>query len=150
MRKRVQIRTQQLDWATGEVGKLELREVTVDTKNSEQFYMIYIECIAPLLKITSGNDAAVLSSLCCMMEYNTAKVYLNADRRKEICSRIGIVNSVLSRSLASLRDLSLISGGEGGTYEINPYVFWKGSTTEREQLLRNEGLTLKIKFRING
>lgn len=149
MRRKLEIRTQQLAWATGEVDKIQLKEVTVKTKTSEQFYMVYIECVAPLLKITSGNDAGVLSCLCTMMEYNTARVYLNADRRKEICDRIGIVNSVLSRSLASLRNLSLITGGEGGTYEINPYIFWKGNTADREKLLRNEGLTLKIKFKID-
>lgn len=122
--------------------------VTVKSKNSEQFFMTYTKFMAPLLHIKSANDSKVLGMLCKLMDYNSGKVYLNTDRREDICRAAEIVPSVLSRSIKSLKDLGLISDYKG-TIEISPFIFWKGNSEDREKHLLQGGEELRVKFKID-
>lgn len=131
----------------GEESGRVLSTVKIRTRSTDEFYMTYIKFMGPIFNIKSANDMNVLAMLCTMMNYDTPKVYLPKERREEICEKIGIVSSVLSRSLASLKQLGLISG-DNGTFEINPYIFWKGNSKKRIQYLKSEGMELRIRFKI--
>lgn len=130
-----------------EVLARRVKSFTITSATSEQFYMTFTKFMAPIFNIKSANDIKVLGMLCAMMDYNSAKVYLTTERREEICATANIVNSVLSRSLASLKDLGIVSGDKG-TLEISPFIFWKGNTEDRMRLLKKGGLTLKLKFKV--
>jgi hypothetical protein len=116
---------------------------------SAKFYMTFIEHVAPLFKISSPLDRKILDQLCCNAEFNIGKVIISSEKRTEICSTLGISHQTFNNSLVKLKKMRLISG-ERGVYEINPMIFWKGTTDEREKLLKEGGLELRIKFTHDG
>lgn len=131
----------------GELVRDDLKSFTIQVANQEQFFMTYSKFMAPIFDIKSINDVKVLGLLCLMMDYTTTKVYLTTERREEICTKAGIANSVLSRSLSSLKALGIISGDKG-TLEISPFIFWKGGTKDRMDFLTKGGAELRLKFKI--
>lgn len=70
-----------------------------------------------------------------MIEYNTGKIYLTAERRKEIMKKIGISKTTLSNSIKGLCDAGIIIGSRND-YTINPHVFWFGDSKGRNELIR--------------
>ena len=122
------------------------KSFNIKVKSSEDFYFTFLSYLKPALKIKSLRDIHVLTKMCLSMEFNSNKVMLPSSKRKEICGELNIQNTHLSNSIANLKKLGLM-WGEGGVYELCPYVVWKGHTDARENLLRNEGIELKVKFK---
>lgn len=122
----------------------DLSTVTIRSATVADFYMTFAEFVNPVHRLKSANDISVLGMLCKYMDYNN-QANLTTKARKEICEVIGISSSVFSRSLASLKEKGFITGEEG-VFDINPFIFWKGSSKEREKLLKGEGLALKLNF----
>lgn len=137
--------TERTDTSTGEVITI---EKTYSTKvNADKFYMIFIEHMSSLFGIKSAADRKVLDSLCKLAEFNTGKVLITSGRRREICEDLEIASQTFSNSLNSLRRLGLITGKDGD-YELNPLVFWKGTTDARNRLIKEQKLEITIKYGI--
>jgi hypothetical protein len=115
---------------------------------SEKFYMTFIEHVSPLFNISSPVERKVLDVLCCNAEFNIGKVIISSEKRTLICDSLGISHQTFNNTLVKLKKMRLISG-ERGVYEINPMIFWKGTTDEREKLLKEGGLELRIKFTLD-
>lgn len=131
-----------VDHQTGEVFTTH-KEVKIKSKNADEFYMVFVRFMSPVFKIKSITDMHVLGKMCSLMEFNSNKVFLPAGRRKTICDELDILPSNLSRSITKLKELGLIKG-DSGTYEINPIVYWKGTTSERAKLLKDK--TIQVTF----
>lgn len=121
------------------------KSFAVKAKNSEDFFFTFISFMKPSLKIKSMRDVYVLTKLCMSMEFDSSKVFMPSDRRKSICDELKMKPTHFSNSLASLKDLGILSGG-GGVFELNPIFFWKGRTDVRDKMLKEEGLEVKIRF----
>lgn len=121
------------------------KSFNIKVKDSEDFYFTFFSYMKPALKIKSVRDIHVLTKLSLAMEFNTNKVSLPSSKRKEICGELNIQNSHLSNSIQRLKALGLM-WGEGGVYELSPFAVWRGHTDARENLLKNEGLELRLKF----
>lgn len=121
------------------------KSFNVKVSGVEDFYFTFLSFMKPSLNIKSVRDIHVLTKLCLSMEFNTNKVSLPSSKRKEICMELGIQNSHLSNSIQRLKELGIM-WGEGGVYELSPYAVWRGHTDARENLLRNEGVELRLKF----
>jgi predicted transcriptional regulator len=80
-----------------------------------------------------------------MAEYNTGKVNITSQERKVLIKILEIDNSALSKSIKRLLGKGLITGS-GGTYYINPVIFWKGDTKTRAELLSAKKLSININF----
>jgi hypothetical protein len=132
-----------VDTATGELITVE-KSFSVKT-NTDKFFMVFIEHIAPLLEVRSITDRKVLDVLCRLAEYNTGKVSITSQKRKDICDEIQVELQTFSNSLNRLKSLGLI-WGKAGDYEINPIIFWKGSTDARAKLLKERGLTITFGY----
>jgi hypothetical protein len=133
-----------VDKSTGEVLTIR-KEYNIKT-TSEEFFMTFISSLASFYQITAITDVKVLTFMCVNADFNTGKVSLTAAKRKELIVTANLNNrQTVTNSLTRLKKLGLIAGDEG-EYEINPTVFWKGSTRERERLLRKDGATLIMKF----
>lgn len=133
-----------LDQATGELVPTS-KTYSVKVKDTREFFLTFVEVMAPLLKLRSMVDIQVLVQLCILMAYDKNEVVLSAGKRVEVCEVLNMSNSNLSRSLKHLSDLGIISGTLG-TYTINPIFFWKGAPDTRDKILRKHGLEFKIKF----
>jgi hypothetical protein len=115
-------------------------------KDTETFYMVFLEFIGPLFGVKSLIHRKILDSLCNIAEFNTGKVLLTSATRKAICDKLEIGGQTFNNALVKLKKLGLLHG-ERGQFELNPKIFWKGTTDQRRKLLREQGLELNIKFK---
>lgn len=139
------IQTQTVDMSTGEIVEYETQKTFTHKIESESFYMTFVNYVAPIFKLKSDTAKNVLIWMCNHAEYNTGKVSLTTKQRILACSDLEISSNSLTNNLKKLKDLNLISG-EKGDFIINPQIFWKGDTSTRDKLLRDNNI--KIIFRI--
>ena len=132
-----------LDLTTGEVARLETTKRHKITIESDGFYMVFIDYVAPIFKLTNGTAKSVLSWLCCHAQFNTGRVSISQADRKEIMDSLDISKNTLSRSLNELCQKKLLKG-ERGTYIINPFLFWKGDLKSRNALLDAEEIQISF------
>lgn len=131
---------------TGEITETE-KSVTVSTSSGDKFFMTFLENMSSFYNINCVTDVKVLAKMCSMAEYNTYHMFMPPARRKEIMQELKINTQTMSNALTRLKGIGMVSGSDG-MYEINPIVFWKGSTKERDRLLKTKGIEIKIKFKI--
>ena len=136
---------ERVDTATGEIRTI-TKTFSVKSKNKEDFFMVFLSGLNAISSLSRPSDIKVLAILCSNAEFNTGKVKLTSADRKEATDRLGIKSQSFSNSLKRLRDVGLLEG-ERGEYEINPQCFWKGTTDERNKLLRERSAELILKFK---
>lgn len=134
-----------IDSQTGEVLQTTSQRTFTTQIKSEEFYMTFIDYIAPLYELKSNSLKNLLTYLCEHAEFNTGKVSLTTAARKVACSYLNISNNTLTNYLKKLKDSNLIDG-QDGEFIINPQIFWKGDTKSRAQLLEKE--EIKITFNL--
>ena len=131
-----------LDPKTGELLQYEASKTYKEKITSENFYMIFLDYMAPLFKIKSHITRQVLDKMCQMAEFNSGNVSIASADRKAICDELEINAQQFSKALKQLKDLQLITG-ESGKFTINPYVFWKGDQAiRRKELLENKAFQI--------
>lgn len=133
-----------VDQSTGEV-------VTTSKKfavkqSVEEFYMTFINFIKPFYELTSGTDIKLLTWMCTQAEYNTGRVLITPDVRREIIELLGVTGQQVSNSISSLKKKNLLIGNRG-TYYLNPEIYWKGSMDARKGLIEKYP-TLTINFKL--
>jgi hypothetical protein len=135
-----------VDITTGEVIRTTTEKVfNIKVENQDEFFMVYTSFMKEYLQIKRSDDLRIMSKFCMMGEYNSGKVVLSQKTREDILKELKMSKSSLSRSIKRLLDMNLISG-EKGTYIINPVIFFKGSNSTRNKILKEKGITLKINF----
>lgn len=137
--------TNTVDIETGHLVE-QSKTFSVRADSTQEFYMTFLEFMSPFYKIKSITDVQVLAKLCSLMEFNKNEVYITTARREDVCKELDIKTTHLSNSIKRLKDLKLIAG-ERGTYRINPKIYWKGTTDERNKLLKEKGLEVKLTFK---
>lgn len=136
-----------VDVETGEV-KTVRKTFSVKSKNTEDFYLTFLSGMNALCNLTRPSDIKVLTVLCTMAEYNTGKVKITSADRKFVSSKLSISNQAISNSLIRLKEAGLLEG-QRGTYIVNPQYFWKGTTDERQRLLKKRSIDILIKYNEN-
>lgn len=134
-----------VDLQTGEVVTMEQTKTFIKEIKSDAFYMTFIDYISPFFNLRTDTAKSVLAWLCASAEFNTGKVKLTTEDRKQLCKILDISPNSLTNNLKILKDNNLISG-ERGNFLINPQVHWKGDTKTRDKLLTNN--EIKITFSI--
>lgn len=114
----------------------------------DRFYMVYMDYMATILGETSGNDIKVLIGLAQFLEYDSNKVRLTPDKRRQLAELLQFTPQTLSNTLNVLKKKNLIKGSRGD-YELDPRMVWYGSTKTREALLK-EGKGLQVNIRFEG
>ena len=132
-----------IDPTTGEVVLVTTSKTFSIKTSSEEFYMTFIKACSGLFELKSTTDLKLIIKMCCIAEFNTGKVYLPAETRKQICTELNVVNQQLSNSLKSLKEKNLIQGSKGLFY-LNPSVFWKGTMETRNTFLREMKITVEL------
>lgn len=134
---------QQLDPNSGELmrytSKKELVKVEV-----EPFFFTYSKQILALYGMSVFNATTkVLWKLMEIAEWNTGKVFMNPERRKEIMQICSISRASFDRAIKELADVGIIKR-EGTTYTIDGMMFWKGDRAGREKIIKEA--KLKVSF----
>jgi len=136
-----------IDGQTGEVKTI-TKTFSVKVKNKEEFYFTFLSGLNAICNLSRPNDIKVLALMCAKAEFNTGIVALSAGDRREITAKLGFSNQSFSNSIRRLKEAGLMSG-ERGDYEINPHYFWKGTTDERNRLLRDKKIDITLKYKID-
>jgi len=140
--------TENIDRTTGEVITTS-KTFTVAAKNTEEFFFTFLSGLNAICHLSRPSDIKILALLCSKAEYNTGIVRLTTSDRKEIISKLNSTTQSFSNSMTRLRKEGLIVG-DHGNYEINPHYFWKGTTDERNKLLRDKKMDILLKFKMNN
>lgn len=106
------------------------------TKNSEPFFLTYVNSISWIYGLKSVTTIKILYKLLEKSNYNTNKVDISAKLRKTICEQLDITQVSFSKSLKQLLDLKILKDCEDA-YEIDPAFFWKGDHKTRDQLMKS-------------
>ena len=131
-----------VDRETGEeIVNTTSKVFTESVKSTDHFFMTYIDFIAPWFNLKPEIAKTILIWLCKNAEFNTGKVSLTTQKRKDLANEIGITPQTLSNSLTALKKSKLIDGSNG-EFQINPQIFWKGSQESRDALLKNATIVM--------
>lgn len=138
-----EVQSNHVDFETGEihniVSKKELVKVEV-----EPFFFTYSKQILALYGLSVFNATTkVLWKLLEIAEWNTGKVYMNIERRKEIMDECSISRASFDRAIKELSDVGIITK-EKSTYIIDGTMFWKGDREGRKKLIKEA--QLKVTF----
>lgn len=136
------VELEKFDKETGEVLK-STTSMSVVKKDVEPFFLTYSKEIMALYgKNIFNATTKVLWKLLEYAEYNTGKVYMNAERTNEIMKECNIGKSTYYRAIDELKKAEIISGDKC-TFTIAAKMFWKGDRKTRENLKQAR---LKVTF----
>ncbi len=139
---------QHVDPETGELITFDSSKLhVVKVENEDKFVQVYFEMLKTFYQLKYISDLKLIIELSAQADYNTGQVDLSPKLRENICEKIGLSKSHLSKSLKRLKDLQLIFG-ERGSYTINEAVFWKGDKKTRKELMKDKGLEFIIQFKL--
>lgn len=138
---------EQIDTSTGEVKTIR-KTFAIKAKNSEDFFLTFLSGMNAICSLSRPSDIKVLTIMCSIAEFNTGKVKLTIKERKTIYKKLNISAQSLSNSLKRLKESGLVSG-DRGDYEVNPQYFWKGTTDERNKLLKQQKADILLKYSSN-
>ena len=105
----------------GECHKVEHLDIPPD-----KFYQTYLNFMAPVLGVTKGNDFKVLCGMMFFVEYDTDKVSLTPEKRKELENLVSLKSQTVSNALNNLKKLKQITGSRGD-YRVDPRVLRLGT-----------------------
>ena len=131
-----------IDSETGEV-KSYTNSIELVKEESEPFFLTYSKQIISLYDLPFFNvTTKVFWKLLEYAEFNTGKVFMNVNRRKEVMSICNISKTSYYRAVEELVRAGIITK-DADTYVINENMFWKGDRKAREEL---KGSKLKVSF----
>lgn len=134
---------QVVDKETGEIIEQGVEKHFVSEVKTENFFMVFIENIAPFLGLKQAADMRLIACMCCIADYNTGIVHMTRKAKRDLCEKANISISNISRNLNRLMEVGLITEDDGD-FTINPSVFWKGTTKTRTEFLQTGGMTFQI------
>ncbi len=134
--------TETIDKTTGELLHIESQKTIKEKINSENFYMVFLDYMAPLFQLNSDAARRVLDKLCQLAQFNTGVVMLPGPARKALCEELSMSTTQFANCIKKLKELNLITG-ECGQFKINPEIFWKGDQlARRKEILDNKSLQI--------
>lgn len=137
---------ERIDVETGEIKTL-TKTFSVKSTSTEEFYITFLSGLNAICELGRPSDIKVLALLCAKAEFNTGIVRLSTADRGIILDKLRCSTSAFSNSISRLKTAGLVSG-ESGNFEINPHCFWKGTTDERNRLLRDKQMDINLKFKM--
>ncbi len=136
---------QVVDQETGELIDQTIEKHFVTKVDTDDFFMVFIENLAPFFGLKHPSDVRLITAMCTLAEFNTGIVKMSKKTRATLCEMSNISPTNISRSISRLVKMNLLVEDEGD-YTINPNIFWKGSTATRAEVLKNGGLTFQIQL----
>lgn len=136
------VQVNKIDKETGEVMQA-TSQMSVEKIDSEPFFFTYSKEIMALYgKSIFNATTKVLWKLLEFAEFDTGKVYMNADRTNEIIQACKIGKTSYYRAISDLKEAGIIKGDKS-TFTIAENMFWKGSAKARNELRKAR---LKVTF----
>lgn len=137
-----------LDRRTGELVTVK-KTFAIKSKSTEEFYLTFLSGLNAICELSRPSDIKILTVLCTMAEFNTGRVKLMSCDRASIIKQLSISPQSFSNSIKRLKEAGLLHG-DRGDYEVNPQHFWKGTTDERQRLLKQKSADILLKYTQDG
>lgn len=134
-----------IDTNSGEVTTIR-KTFAVKSKNTEEFFITFLSGLNAICEMSRPSDIKLLAILCSKAEFNTGRVRVTSDDRREILTKLNIATQAFTNSINRLKEQHLISGGRGD-YIISPQHFWKGTTDERNKLIKDRRIDILLKYK---
>lgn len=148
MRKKTRIITTEedrVDITTGEVVSSTTRKVfSTKVDKVDLFFQIYFNQLNGLFGLKES-ELKVIIYLAGIANPLTGGVSLTAGKRKVLIDKLGISTSTLTKAMKALISGDFING-EDGEYLINPQIFWKGSSQDRELAIKTGIFKIIVEF----
>lgn len=136
-----------VDSETGEIQELETKKrFSYRLSNSDEFYMVFYNCIAIAHKIKSQKTMSLFHELCKHAQFNTGIVEVSTNVRRTVCKDADVNITNFSKHINILKEAGLIKDRGGCSYIINPQAIWKGDLKQRDKMLKDH--TFYIEFGI--
>jgi len=130
-----------IDGQTGEL--LEFKTITRKTEKQEQFIKMYVEDLGSLIGCSNSEKNFILAALSLgYVEYETNELLLTKARKQRIAEMAEVDYRSMQNSFYRLIKKNVIVK-EGGTYILNPLLFFSGTETERSKLFE-----LRIQYKL--
>ena len=126
---------------TGEIREAELTKVYSIT-NSDKFYQMYTNGVTAVLGLKPELCDYVYMWLCANQNNNFISV--NKVRRKKIAEECNISEPSVVRALKILTDNGILKRETKGNYILNPWYSWSGTANDRNALLENARVSIRI------
>ena len=111
--------------------------------DAEPFFLTYSKQIIALYDLPLFNvTTKVFWKLLEYAEFNTGKVYMNSNRRKDVMAICKISRTSYYRAIEELIKANIIEKDDE-VYTINEDMFWKGDRKAREEISKSK---LKLNF----
>jgi len=135
----------QRTYNNAETGEIVSDESTVVSRqpSTPDFTMVFSRDLGYLKNITSG-ASKLLFGLIQIVDRNN-ELTLNKARKKQIAQNTGLKESGIDVLLKQLKDKDVIISLDRGIYQLNPYLFGKGSWKN----IRKMRMTLEYDFNKN-
>lgn len=125
---------QRVDPETGEIYEYSKHKSVIKTE-VEPFFLTYSKQLIALYGDNLFNNTTkVLWKLLEFAEFNTGKVYMNAERVEEIMTTCKMSRVSYHRAINDLMARGIISKNKS-TYTIKEDMFWKGDRRVRQDII---------------
>ena len=107
------------------------------TKGSDSFFRIYVDHIAAINRLTYS-EIKFLNAIAAMVDWNTNKITFGQEVNMQINVLASIGNDVRKHCISSLKKKNILIHEGYVSYMLNPKLFFRGSDTERANVLKLE------------
>lgn len=126
---RMQNVTQTIDTNTGEVTEI-IKNFNTRVKKEDFIFMLE-GAFSAIMQLDKTTDIKVLILLAQHLKFNSNKVLLSPNIRKDMADAIGVKVQQISNSIKRLKDLGIVSG-ERNDFALSNNCFWKGSLSNKK------------------
>lgn len=130
-----------IDQETGEI--IPRRWITKKQTNIDHFMRTYVEDIG-ILSECSGCERTLVLAILKYVEYKTNKIFLDTQRKEEICKTWNIKRNTFNTAISRLCKKEILFRSSNVAYTLNPQLFFYGPDIEREKVFE-----LVIRYQID-
>jgi hypothetical protein len=119
----------------GEIIDSNTKEHKYLADNKEQFFLGYVSLLAIFYEKLSGPEIKVYAYLLAHYSFEST-IGIIRGLKEEMSSKIGIKLPTINNALSGLLEAKLLYTISRGTYKLNPRYAFKGSTGDRNRMLK--------------
>lgn len=123
-----------IDFETGELKDSNIKRHKYVVNSKAEFMLLYVNVLPIFMKLSNPAKSTYAYLLC---NYDSEIIFeIGGGTRSLIAKTIGISNSAVANGLTELKESSLLYSHSKGMYQINPIYAFKGSTSQRNRVLK--------------
>lgn len=124
-----------IDGTTGEILEQSIKSFKYLANTKEDFFIAYTQLLSIFYTQLGLPEIKVYAYMLDNYNFNSP-IGININIKKEMSGKIGLAVGTIDNALGELVQKRLIYSTSRGVYKLNPRYAYKGSTKDRNSLLR--------------